>query len=288
MAIDSDAAEQAGAARIRGARGLARPAGLGGGGPMDPDRRRTRSPRTSRAPIQLLEDAGYVDSDGDGIREMPAGLAGPGTAARVPLLRADRRADLGRRRPVRFGVAPGDRDQDGGHGGELGQAHRHHQRRRVRAVLVGLVPGPRPGVDPVLLHVRPATAGRHARTATTTPTTAIPSTTSCTRNSSRQTDANARWDIVHQMQKMFYEDSPYAIMWYDPCFSAWRSDRFEGYIPQPQPNGDPLEGWGGISEVWLSLTTGGRGRGAAQRPRASRRWSGRSWPGSSSCWWRCS
>ena len=52
---------------------------------------------------------------------------------------------------------------------------------------------------------------------------------------------------------MFYEDSPYAIMWYDPIFSAWRADRFEGYIPQPQPNGDPLEGWGGISEVYLSL-----------------------------------
>ena len=58
---------------------------------------------------------------------------------------------------------------------------------------------------------------------------------------------------MHQAQKIFYEDSPYAVMWYDPIFSAWRSDRFTGYIPQPQPNGDPLEGWGGISEVWLSL-----------------------------------
>ena len=27
----------------------------------------------------------------------------------------------------------------------------------------------------------------------------------------------------------------------------------DSYIPQPQPNGDPLEGWGGISEVYLSL-----------------------------------
>ena len=105
----------------------------------------------------------------------------------------------------------------------------------------------------------------------------------------QQTDANARWDIVHQMQKMFYEDSPYAIMWYDPIFSAWRSDRFEGYIPQPQPNGDPLEGWGGISEVWLSLKpVAGAAGGRPSRPRASRRWSGRSWQGSSSCWWPCS
>jgi peptide/nickel transport system substrate-binding protein len=67
------------------------------------------------------------------------------------------------------------------------------------------------------------------------------------------------------MQKIFYEDSPYAIMWYDPIFSAWRSDRFEGYIPQPQPNGDPLEGWGGISEVWLSIkpVAGSAGAGAS-------------------------
>jgi peptide/nickel transport system substrate-binding protein len=92
-----------------------------------------------------------------------------------------------------------------------------------------------------------------------------PSTTSCTRSSCRRPTRNARWDIVHQMQKIFYEDSPYAIMWYDPIFSAWRSDRFRGYIPQPQPNGDPLEGWGGISEVWLSLkpVAGSAGAGRA-------------------------
>jgi LPXTG-motif cell wall-anchored protein len=52
-------------------------------------------------------------------------------------------------------------------------------------------------------------------------------------------------------------------MWYDPIFSAWRSDRFGGYIPQPQPNGDPLEGWGGISEVWLSLKPVAGAAGAA-------------------------
>jgi peptide/nickel transport system substrate-binding protein len=81
-----------------------------------------------------------------------------------------------------------------------------------------------------------------------------------------QTDADARWAMVHEMQKMFYEDSPYILMWYDPIFSAWRSDRFEGFVVQPQPNGDPLEGWGGISEVWLSLrpVSGAAGAGATE------------------------
>ena len=113
---------------------------------------------------QLLEDAGYVDSDGDGIREMPRDSVDPGPAARLPLLRQQLGADLGGRRPVRLGMAPADRDQDRGHRRELGQAHRHHQRGRLRDVLVGLVPGPRPFVPAGLLHVRPAAAGReHVR-----------------------------------------------------------------------------------------------------------------------------
>ena len=66
-------------------------------------------------------------------------------------------------------------------------------------------------------------------------------------------DVNDRWDIVHEMQKIFYEDAAYSVMWYDPYFQAYRTDRFTGYNPQPPPNGDLLEGWGGISDVWLTL-----------------------------------
>ena len=55
------------------------------------------------------------------------------------------------------------------------------------------------------------------------------------------------------MQKIYYEDRAYAIMWYDPIFSAWRTDRFTGYRPQPQPKGDPLESYGGPSKVWTTL-----------------------------------
>lgn len=66
-------------------------------------------------------------------------------------------------------------------------------------------------------------------------------------------DPAARWDIVHQMQKIYYDDSAYAIMWYDPIFSAWRTDRFTGYQVQPQPKGDPLESYGGPSKVWTTL-----------------------------------
>jgi peptide/nickel transport system substrate-binding protein len=65
------------------------------------------------------------------------------------------------------------------------------------------------------------------------------------------------------MQRIYYEDAAYAIMWYDPVLSAWRSDRFTGYVPQPEPNGDPLEGWGGVSEVWYTLRPVGAGAGSS-------------------------
>jgi peptide/nickel transport system substrate-binding protein len=75
-------------------------------------------------------------------------------------------------------------------------------------------------------------------------------------------DPERRWEVVHEMQRMYYQDAAYAIMWYDPIMSAWRSDRFEGFVPQPLPNGDPLEGWGGVSEVWYTLKPVGAGGGS--------------------------
>jgi peptide/nickel transport system substrate-binding protein len=76
-------------------------------------------------------------------------------------------------------------------------------------------------------------------------------------------DTAKRMDIVHEAQKVYYEDAGYAVMWYDPIFSAWRTDRFDGYIVQPLPDGDPLEGWGGISEVWLTIKPVGEGGSSA-------------------------
>lgn len=66
-------------------------------------------------------------------------------------------------------------------------------------------------------------------------------------------DAEARWAIVEEMQRIFYADSAYAVMWYDPILQAYRTDTFEGFNPQPQPEGDLLEGYGGPSTVWTTL-----------------------------------
>ena len=238
---------------------------------------------------QLLEDAGYVDSDGDGIREMPQDSVDPGR----PL---DFRYFVRSAEQTSVDAAPFVSEwlQQIGIQTEVTAVNSAKLTDIINAGEYELSSwGWYPDPDPssTCWPTSRATSGRRtgARTGTTTRTTATPSTTSCTRSSCTQTDSNARWDIVHQMQKIFYEDSPYAIMWYDPIFSAWRSDRFEGYIPQPQPNGDPLEGWGGISEVWLSIkpVAGSAGSRPSEQGR-SRPWSGRSWQGSSSCWWPCS
>jgi peptide/nickel transport system substrate-binding protein len=71
------------------------------------------------------------------------------------------------------------------------------------------------------------------------------------------------------MQKIYYEDAAYTVMWYDPYFQAYRTDRFTGYNPQPPPDGDLLEQWGGVSDVWLTLrpvtaAEGGSGSSSAE------------------------
>ena len=80
-------------------------------------------------------------------------------------------------------------------------------------------------------------------------------------------DLDKRWDIVHQMQQILYEEEPYAILWYSPLLEAWRTDTFTGYKQQPAENGDPLSGYGGISKVWLSLRPVSEGSGAAAETR---------------------
>jgi peptide/nickel transport system substrate-binding protein len=66
------------------------------------------------------------------------------------------------------------------------------------------------------------------------------------------------------MQRIYYEDAAYAVMWYDSILQAYRSDRFTGFNPQPPVNGDLLEGWGGPSTVWTTLRpVGAAGEGGS-------------------------
>lgn len=56
-------------------------------------------------------------------------------------------------------------------------------------------------------------------------------------------DPQRRLEIIHEIQRLYYQDSPYAVLFYLPVFQAYRTDTFAGYVPQPQPEGDLLTGY---------------------------------------------
>jgi peptide/nickel transport system substrate-binding protein len=75
-------------------------------------------------------------------------------------------------------------------------------------------------------------------------------------------DVQERWKIVHQMQKMYYESCAYAVLWYGPILQAYRSDLFTGYMSQPAPKGDLLAGYS--MDVWWNLRPVGEAGGATK------------------------
>jgi peptide/nickel transport system substrate-binding protein len=50
-------------------------------------------------------------------------------------------------------------------------------------------------------------------------------------------DQAERQKIVFQMQQIIYDATPEIVLWYPNSFEAWRSDRWEGFVPWPEPDG---------------------------------------------------
>ncbi len=57
-------------------------------------------------------------------------------------------------------------------------------------------------------------------------------------------DPAARTEIVKQMQLMAYEANAYVVTEYYDYLQAYRTDRFTGFVPQPDPDGAILFQWG--------------------------------------------
>jgi peptide/nickel transport system substrate-binding protein len=53
----------------------------------------------------------------------------------------------------------------------------------------------------------------------------------------RETDEAERAQMVQQMQEILYRDAPYLVTSYSGINEAYRCDRFEGFVPQPDPGG---------------------------------------------------
>ncbi|GDX31173.1 peptide ABC transporter substrate-binding protein [Actinomycetes bacterium] len=61
---------------------------------------------------------------------------------------------------------------------------------------------------------------------------------------SSETDLAKRAEIVKQMQQMLYEDVPYVVTWYYDNLEAYRSDRFTGFVGQPEGSGSLIMQYG--------------------------------------------
>lgn len=199
---------------------------------------------------QLLEDAAYRDTDGDGVREMPPGSLEPGrplefryytqtndqsTIDAAPFISAWLE-DIGIRTEVTA-------MSSGRLGNELnaGTYDLFHW---------GWIPDPDP--DSILSYFQCDQRPPDGRTYGNNDTYYCNPEYDRLYQQQRATlDPQERLEIIHEMQRIFYEDAAYAVLWYPPTFQAYRTDTFTGYQSQPAPEGDLLAGYS--RDVALSL-----------------------------------
>jgi peptide/nickel transport system substrate-binding protein len=212
---------------------------------------------------QLLEDNGYIDTDGDGVREMPEGSLEPGR----PL---DFRYFVRTSEQTSVDAAPFVSEwlAEIGIGTEVDAMTSGSLTDRINAGTYdlfswGWYPDPEPAgtLNLFTCAERPLDGSSYGNNDAYY---CNPEYDALYEQQLTEPDQEARMEIVHEMQRIYYEDAAYSIMWYDAILSAWRSDRFEGWVVQPEPEGDPLEGWSGPGEVWWKLApVGAAGDNAA-------------------------
>jgi len=57
-------------------------------------------------------------------------------------------------------------------------------------------------------------------------------------------DIDERAEMVKEMQRIVYNEAPYAVLYYDTTLQAYREDRWTGFTPQPSDGGDLLASYG--------------------------------------------
>jgi peptide/nickel transport system substrate-binding protein len=206
---------------------------------------------------QLLDDAGYLDTDDDGVREMPGGgdplifryytLTSEQTSVDASTFVSEWLQEIGIQTKVEA--------TSSGRLGDIINAGTYD------IFSWGWIPDPDPdsALSWFLCEQRPPDGKEYGNNDSYYCNPEYDEMYDAQRAA---TDPEERWKIVHEMQKIYYEDAAYAVMWYDPIFQAYRSDRWDSssFRPQPvDPPGDLLEGWGGPSEVWTTLRPVGVG-----------------------------
>jgi peptide/nickel transport system substrate-binding protein len=70
------------------------------------------------------------------------------------------------------------------------------------------------------------------------------------------TSVDDRIDIVHRMQEILYDKQPYIMLYYSKVLQAYRSDRFTDYTQQPAQDGDLLATYGPFSFISIKPVDG--------------------------------
>lgn len=65
-------------------------------------------------------------------------------------------------------------------------------------------------------------------------------------------DPSLRKAVTDQMQKILYRDNPYVILWYNVNLQAYRTDRWTGYHEVPAADGAPF--WNYMRSTYIDLT----------------------------------
>lgn len=175
---------------------------------------------------EILDEAGYIDTNGDGIREAPNGGA-----------------------PLHLRLFDSVQDPDGLRAGPY-----------IRGWLkdVGIDASIRSMTDPQLYHLWYAFdwdmiiyswgTGPDPDFLLSSFTTHECGTWSDTCYANPQydklyllqqteVDRPTRQKTIQEMQQIIYRDVPEIVLWYPNTFEAWRSDRWTGFVHWPEPNG---------------------------------------------------
>src|SRR4051794_913228 len=201
---------------------------------------------------QILDDAGYVDTDGDGIREMPGG-------GQKLEFRYAERSESSIAAPIREFITGWLKDI-----GISTVVSVMDDTQLYDAQVAGkydmFVWGWTPYVDP-----DPMLSYFTCDQVTTDPDSPGSNDANwCSKDYDAmyeqqkvELDSDKRHDIVHDMLKLFNRESTYLVLLQDADMQAYRTDRFDGWLQQPADNGPVLFTNTSPSYVNLSVIGGG-------------------------------
>ena len=199
---------------------------------------------------QILDDAGYMDTDGDGIREMPDGT-NPIVIRHAVNTDGDLAGSIG-------DLMVGWMEEIG-----IGVELEAYDEDALFGVIVegtydtfywGWVPFVDP--DPMLSYFTEAEIGNYNDA-----NWFDPAYDALYTEQNQEVDPDRRVEIVHEMLTMFHDAAVYIPMYVAPDLQAYRTDTFEGWVKQPAEIGPVM--FNNTSPSYVQLTPIGAEAGAS-------------------------